>query len=46
MARVGRFSNALGDLYQAVHGRRYELAVSLVVAVAMLILTNSVIYVL
>lgn len=46
LARLGRFSNALGDLYQAVHGRRYELTVSLVVAVALLILTSSVIYVL
>ncbi|MCE8025242.1 potassium channel family protein [Billgrantia aerodenitrificans] len=44
LARLGRFSNAIGDLYSAVRGRRYELTVSLMVAVALLIVTSSVIY--
>ena len=46
LARLGRFSSAISDLYLAVSSRRYELTVSLVVAIMLLILTSSVIYVL
>ena len=46
LARLGRFSSAIGDLYLAVRGRRYELTVSLLVAILLLVLTSSVIYVL
>ncbi len=45
LAKLGRFSNAMNDLQHAISMRRHELMVSIMVAVFLLIITSSIIYV-
>ena len=45
LAKLGRFSTALTTLAEAVRARRYELAMSLVVAGALLLVSSTLLYI-
>lgn len=45
LSKAGRFSTALGLLVEAVQGRRFELAASLVIGAVLLILSATLLYV-
>jgi len=45
MARLGRFSEALTAISEAIHSRAFELLVSVMIAVLLLVISSTVIYV-
>jgi voltage-gated potassium channel len=45
LAKLGKYTNAMGNISEAISSRKFELIVSLVVALGLLILSSSALYV-